>query len=308
MTKRAARDPYREAAQWIDPAHSSATDEQDKAIFDAKIASDPAFREAFADLSGIWHSGALLKACSEFELTERRRSWLGHLLLSVTAVVACVLVAMFVPIFELRTIVVPKGEEQRYDLADGTTVWLGGGAQLAVRQGLLFRSAELKQGDGTFDVAHQAFAPFTVDAGATRARVMGTRFHLDQLRSGRVTMAVYRGVVAFGDRSQAELLLRQGDGATRDGNGIQRERGSAEGADRNWLELRTAPLSDLVDQLDRRSKISIVSKDDATGRTVISGRFNLADRERTLRLMAMAYDVKIVRVKNFIGIYAQPKK
>ena len=96
-------------------------------------------------------------------------------------------------------------------LPDGSQVWLRKGSSLSYAEGFVKRDVEL-EGEGYFEIAHDADRPFTVKIGDARAEVLGTKFNLKQLADGEVELFVTEGRVAFSRKdapAAAEVLTRE---------------------------------------------------------------------------------------------------
>ena len=78
-----------------------------------------------------------------------------------------------------NTLSIPRGGEFRYELADGTRVWLNAESELRFPE--TFGGGERRvyvKGEVFFDVAHDEAHPFVVSTGRGDVRVLGTRFNL----------------------------------------------------------------------------------------------------------------------------------
>jgi transmembrane sensor len=97
------------------------------------------------------------------------------------------------------------GEVRDLTLKDGTRISLAPGSRIRTRVGPRGREVELTAGEAFFEVAHDPRRPFTVQAGDTVIRDIGTRF--DIVRTGaRVRVSVLEGSV--------EVSRRSGEGST----------------------------------------------------------------------------------------------
>ena len=79
-----------------------------------------------------------------------------------------------------NTLTTPPGTLFRLTLGDGTRVWLN--ASSSLRYPVSFHGSErtvVLQGEGYFEVAHDAARPFRVQAGSTTVQVLGTQFNID---------------------------------------------------------------------------------------------------------------------------------
>ena len=125
-----------------------------------------------------------------------RRRRLGWAL--VAGVAACALLAGSwtllqpeVPVYQYASAI---GEQRSIALADGSMVTLAPASYIAVRVSAGVRDIELRDGEATFDVAHDSSRPFRVHAGDNIVQAVGTRFTVNRLPSGTL-VAVSEGKV-----------------------------------------------------------------------------------------------------------------
>jgi transmembrane sensor len=85
----------------------------------------------------------------------------------------------------------------RQVLADGSTIELREGAQLAVDFSTAWRRVRLTQGEAHFSVAKDPARPFVVTAGGAEVRAVGTEFVV-QFAPGQIAVLVTEGRVALG--------------------------------------------------------------------------------------------------------------
>ena len=149
------------------------------------------------------------------------------------------------------------GSNWRYGWPTDRRLRLNGATSLDVRLEADKRSVTLARGEAWFDVAHDAARPFSVTAGNSSTRVLGTAFDVDMAR-GEVKLAVYRGQVRFGPSAAG------GPGATVivPAGWRSRFRGNAAGAPTRfdssqqdwrdgWLDTDAMRLDDVVEALNR---------------------------------------------------------
>ena len=200
-----------EAAVWFVRLQDADCPAEDWRAFQAWLEAHPAHADAYDEVEAAWVEiepieAAPIAAPAVADLAEARQArarrrptmgwiWGGAIAASLAAAV------LFAP--ELIAQLAPKpvayatatGQTRAVTLADGSRLMLNSGTELAVtltRQG---RAVALTRGEASFDVAHDAKRPFTVDLGDRQVRVLGTEF--DILRhQGRLTVTVRRGLVA----------------------------------------------------------------------------------------------------------------
>jgi transmembrane sensor len=87
------------------------------------------------------------------------------------------------------------GQMREIILSDGSVVSLNTDSKISVSFTNEARNVRLEQGEALFDVAKDKLRPFTVSAGNTRVRAVGTSFSVSRLPLRPVQVLVKEGVV-----------------------------------------------------------------------------------------------------------------
>jgi transmembrane sensor len=192
-----------------------------------------------------------------------------------------------------------RGEQRTLQLEDGSTLRLNGATRIAVAFAHDRREVRLESGEAYFDVAHDAARPFTVRAGTSDARVLGTAFDVD-LRRDQVELAVYRGAVRFGPQQAigTTVVVKAGwRSHFAAGNATAPRRFDVAQQDwrSGWLDTDGMKLRDLVEVLNRRGGPLVMPPSEALGDMPIAGRFRLDDPRQLLNAIGAAYGFSVKR-------------
>lgn len=295
-----------EAAAWVEWAGRPMTEAADAAAFEDWMKRSEAHRAAFADLAALWRSDALgealERATAPKPVTRHRLPW-RFLIPAGTAAAAVVVVGLFAPLTDYRTVETARAEQRTIMLADGTSVRMNGGARLKVRQGLMKRTVALEQGEAFFDVRHDG-RRFTVTTGDGRIQVMGTAFNVDRLSSGQTEVSLYRGAVRLKGRGKTVMDLKPGERAVLEHGRLRRRPPASTVAPDwmdGWFDAEDASLQQLVEEMDRFSATPIAVEGYAA-RKRVSGRFQVSEPASVLELIEVAYDVSVINQKDRILI------
>jgi transmembrane sensor len=199
------------------------------------------------------------------------------------------------------------GEMREVELADGSSVQLSGGTRVEIALGPDRREASLSAGEAFFDVAHDPVRPFSVRAGATRVRVLGTAFDLG--RSGdQVGLAVYRGAVSFAAGTgrtvvQAGYRARYRGGRT---DPLIRFDPTQPDWRLGWLDTDGMKLADLVGVLNRQTGAIVEPPPPGLANIAVSGRFRLDDSEQLLTAIGSVDGFAVRHSGKTLRIIAQP--
>ena len=107
------------------------------------------------------------------------------------------------------TITVKQGEDvKKIMLADGSAVWLKGGASLKIPEAFAENSRKLSlQGEAFFDVAKNAQSPLYVSTNYVNIKVLGTAFNVKtDEKHQNVETVLARGKVALFDKQWKAVL------------------------------------------------------------------------------------------------------
>lgn len=273
------------------------------------LLSDPALTEALADPIGFER----LSDADVHAMRARRRQRIG-----MAGTLALVFAVGGAGWWGLRPGPAPirtehfataRGEHATVELADGSTLTLDGATRVDVTLAPDKRTVALTAGEAYFDVAHDPARPFTVEAGGSSARVLGTAFDLDLTR-GRVELAVYRGAVRFGRASgdpsaqvvRAGWRSRFSDGAA---SSPRRFDVTREGWRQGWLDTDGMRLGDVVEALNRQGGPVVLAPPASLADMSIAGRFRLDDPAMLLDAIGDAYGFRVEREAD--GLRLEPR-
>ena len=218
----------REAAAWVARRdRGPLTDEERRALADWRGTS--AHHQAALDrLEALWegmdglHQLALAPAALQTHGLGRK--WTGRAVLG-GAIAASLALMMVVAAGRSTTPAAPDvqvfgttlGEQKSLRLGDGSTIQLNTNSRVEVEYARAWRKVRLLKGEAYFDVMHNPDRPFTVYAGDSLLRDIGTRFNV-RLRNERMELTVTHGAVEVSTLSDQ----KSGQHESRDGSGGDR--------------------------------------------------------------------------------------
>jgi transmembrane sensor len=260
---------------------------------------DPALTEALAACAA---SGRLSDQDVRRMRTNRRRALASATAATLVAIISVAAWHILPPPASPPTVAyyaTQRGEQRAVRLADGSQLRLNGATRIAVTFAADRRDIRLDSGEAYFDVAHDAARPFTVHAGASGARVLGTAFDVD-LRRGQVALAVYRGAVRFGRGSAPHegVVVKAGWRSQFDGFAAAAPRRfdvAQQDWRQGWLDTDAMRLDDLIEALNRQGGPLVAAPPAALAAMPVSGRFRLDDPARLLDAIGAAYGFSVKR-------------
>ena len=195
-----------------------------------------------------------------------------------------------------------------FTLEDGSEVQLNASSAIAVSFSPQRRTVRLLKGQAYFHVAHAPERPFTVEAGATSVTALGTAFDVrygDDATEVTVTENAVR--IEFAGNSTGPIRVEQGEQAVYDYD--KKETSVAQVDDlvalawkRGQIAVDNAPLSHVVEEMNRHFQGRIVVVGSALANRRVSGTINVKDTDEALTFVIKVLGAKATRFGPLIFI------
>lgn len=200
------------------------------------------------------------------------------------------------PAWRAEEVATPADRRTTVELADGSRVELDTGTRLTVSRHLRSRRVALHAGRALFDVQPSTWRPFTVDAGATQVRVLGTAFDVRR-QADEVTVTVLRGRVAvIGTDGLAASLAADDQVRAHAGqlDGTARVNSAHATAWRQGqMVFQRTPLPEVLDEIARYSGKPLRLGEASMARLEVSGVYRTANAEALLALLPSFLPVRV---------------
>ncbi len=224
------------------------TDVKEEQAFQAWLQADPRHRAAYAFMDRTADDITWAHPQSGYAPgAERRapaRAW--PRIAAAVAGIALLAAAGLYAASALNGIHTDVGETRTLTLSDGTQITLSGKSSIAVHFSGRQRQVVLNYGEAYFDVVHNARRPFSVVAGGTEVRDVGTQFNVN-MRQASLEISVLSGEVSV--NRPGEKTLRAMDASVVNAHAGQRVRVTLVAAKSNAaLPGRTPEISALAPQ------------------------------------------------------------
>jgi len=298
-----------EAIAWYVRLKDAAATDVDRSAFERWLSADPARCHAYDEAARLW--SRLQPAAAELGAggwyrSRRRPAWRW-----VPAVAAIVGVITGVLWWRDPGLIdrvradhaTSPGQRREVVLGDGSRAHLDGDTALSVTLGTATRDVRLLRGRAWFDVRSSRPGTFRVIAGSVEARVRGTTFAVER-HADAVVVTVEGGrveVTTPGLAASIELTVGKAAelraGAPPALRTVDPDLASA--WRRGLIVLDRAPLSRVIEELNRLSPGRVVVTDDALQRLPLSGVFRADDPEHILEALRTALGVKTTRIPGF---------
>ncbi len=209
----------------------------------------------------------------------------------------------------------PAGSQARVNLPDGTTVLLNAGSSLVYAQdfGLKERMVKL-QGEGYFEVAHNAQIPFYVQTKELKVKVLGTKFNVcDYPEDTKAVVSLLEGKVALDNLidEKAKFTLHPNERVVLDKQDGEMIKENADAAsDVLWakgkLVFQDTPLAEVVKILERTYGVKISADDELLKNNFLfCGSFNISEQnvQDVLSVLSATGRIHYILQENDIIIY-----
>ncbi|MGP9810244.1 FecR family protein [Rhodopseudomonas sp. NSM] len=308
----------REATEWFVRLQNPLVSDDTRRAYRDWLMADPAHRDAMRDVSELWRAldfpAAQLATTGWHRAADaaapRPRRWFATGSRLATAAVVLVALAGGLAVWRdpglidraFADVATLPGERIEVSLADGTLAFLDGDTALKSRMNGERREVTMLRGRVWFDVARDPARPFTVHAGGVDARVLGTAFEVNR-EAAAVT--VERGEVAVSAvesrRGPVKLTASQRvalqDGMLGAPVPVDPEQMFA--WRRGLIILDRAPLSQVVEELDKMAPGRVLIADPELKRLTLSGAFRTDEPGAVLEALRSALGLRTVSVPGF---------
>lgn len=292
-----------EAAGWFARLNTNTISHADLAAFRTWRAV-PEHADAYAQIEHIWGKAAGLSDDADIQaavaavkprrsagsrITDLWRALARRPMLGIGLAVAAGALAMLSPRLVDGDLYATRiGEQRTVRLADGSRIQLDTDSRVKVRLSGGRRDIDLVRGQALFDVAHDPSRPFTVRAGQTEVRALGTRFDVRRF-SDSVKVTLLEGRVEVRrrrDHSVKPWSLEPGQQVL-SGLAPSSPRRVDVAAATSWtqgqLVFRDTPLSAAIAEVNRYSTRPITLDSDRLSDEPINGVFQTDDTDAFLK-------------------------
>ncbi|MGY0559824.1 FecR family protein [Luteimonas sp. A277] len=242
--------------------------------------------------TAVVHGPSVLASDNDANYGQARRSGFQRRRLAIGAIAACFLAVIFVEPARLwLTTPDPIAAPAVLDLADGSIVTLGGGAEVTVQLTDHARTVTLESSQAVFNVAKDAKRPFVVRSGEVFAQALGTVYSVTRVGTRGALINVSEGSVlvwADGKADQA-IALTAGDQLTLDPGAPM-----TQAQDPGKISLDNESILAASKRFNRVNGIQIVVEDPTVGDVRIVGLFKANDPEQFAKAAAIVAGAQVI--------------
>lgn len=179
------------------------------------------------------------------------------------------------------------GEQRSTKLEDGSFIYLNTDSKVEVDFSGAARNVRLVRGEALFVVERDSARPFTVTAGDTTVRALGTQFNVRRRAEG-ADVAVVEGTVQVSALDEPQKLIAGEAAKVVKGHIVPRARHAVADAvawRQRRLVFHDARLADVAEEFNRYNRTKVRVEGDSARGFQLSGIFD-ADRPQALVLYA----------------------
>lgn len=312
------------ALRWFIRNRSPDVDDREQQQFSAWLAQSDSHRAAYHGVEQEYRELDKLESWAAAELGRLEQQFqpprpapkkrIGYWLAGVSMAAAAALVFVLFPLLQgwgVDRYQTMPGEQRGIVLKDNSRVHLNSASLVAVAFTDKARQISLLQGEGLFDVAHEAQRPFIVQVRGSKIVAVGTRFSV-YAKADEVTVTVLEGKVAVVPEQErvetadmtaiaekASVLLEPDRRARVDKSGKVSQVEVVDATkvtawDRGLLILDGIPLRQAAQEISRYIAGSIQIAQDVPDYPV-TGIIKIRDQETMLKLLAEVVPVRPVK-------------
>jgi transmembrane sensor len=254
----------------------------DRAAFDAWLATDPTNRTAFDEVSFLCEELRTLRPSRARVVSApaRRRPWLASAFALLIASLALAFLFNDISILFRADVHTGTGETRLVILEDGSQVQLGAKSAIAFHYSATQRHLTLFEGQAWFQAAPNAARPFIVEAAGGTVTALGTAFDI-VLENVHADVAVAEHRVAVSSGGQTVLVAEGqqssfGVGAPASAP-VPVDIDSIAAWRRGTLVFVDKPLGEVITTLGRYHHGYVFISDPALRQLRVTGRFHAED-------------------------------
>jgi transmembrane sensor len=326
-----------EASEWFVIMREPNASAENRTAFAEWLRTSPTHIGAYLEIARLWADAAHIDGALAVDLDgdqspnvvplregavparPKARSRLSsrRLLLAASLAIAFIASSSWLYINRASSYVTDIGEQRTITLEDGSVVKLNSRSKFTVRMSPKRRQIELVEGQALFDVAHDASRPFIVTSGNSAIRAVGTQFDVNRKQSGTIVTVIEGRVKLDSEPSilvratakaePAAVFVSAGQQVHVAASGaMERTESPNAAAAISWLQQELVfegqPLSDVLEEFNRYSRVPIVLVDPTLGDLRINAVFHTTNPDSLLRFISRHDQIQIERSEKEIRI------
>ena len=302
-----SREAAAEAAVWVTRLHGPDRTPELEAEFREWLAKDAVNATAFERSTAVWDSVLGISATVAFRARKPtpRPTYRVAIGSTVFASLAVVALGWFALVRD-TTYETGVGEQRSITLADGSRVLLNTHTRMISRVTSNSRLVELESGEALFEVAKKPEHPFVVLAGGKRITALGTTFDVRH-DSEAVAVTLLEGKVGVTDANEDQAVPAEAlKTVLAPGQRLRVRPSIAPQIDLPAVEQVVAwrrgevlfdetPLDEAIAEMNRYSRVRLVTEGEHAAGLKVSGVFRTGDSEAFAHAVSSVHGLTVMR-------------
>lgn len=188
---------------------------------------------------------------------------------------------------EMNIIEVPNGQRASVTLSDGTKVWLNSQSKLTYPAKFVKEKRSVRlEGEGYFEVSHNAKSPFCVESSLLHVQVLGTKFNVKSYPDEPSAVTLTEGKVEVSDNSnQYRITLKPNEQVSYSTKaGMKLTKNMNANMVKSWtageIAYTNKTLEEIANDLERQFDVHISITDRALASEIFTCHFKKATTVR----------------------------
>ncbi|NPD17420.1 FecR family protein [Xinfangfangia sp. D13-10-4-6] len=309
--RRAMRKRNAEAADWVLRQDEGRLSPAEESRLEAWLDADPLNRPAFEAARRLMgEAGRAIAAEPKLRDYDYRPPGAGRVIggLAALALTGGLFFWFDGPMRLRADQIAGVGERPVVTLEDGSILQLNASSAVAYDFDNGRRVVRLLRGQAYFEVAPDPNRPFVVEAGDARVTALGTAFDVRLGQNGAdVTVTEHAVRLEIGGKPGLTREIPEGARATWDREGARVDLGAGDGqAALAWrqgqLVVENAPLSYVVEEMNRHFAGTILLSGGAAAGRRVSGTMTITDTDAALDFLQNALGLDVTRIGPLVYI------
>jgi transmembrane sensor len=300
-----------QASQWFAKIRSGNMSVGEHNQFQQWLLSNPAHKKTYDEVEAFWNDPDFREALTIIPLSQgcilpqrnKHKSWVVLAIAACLALLAILLRPMMGCLQADYCTAI--GETRNVQLADGSTVILSPQTAIKIAMSPESRYVNILEGEAFFSVQRNPTRPFIVDSQYSQTRVLGTQFNVKG-NAQSDTVTVISGVVEVSHNQQQPSVLHANDKITVANNtssAIEPSSGSTASAwTKGHLVFANAPLREVVAEIGRYRKGTVIVKNSQLKALQVSGRFDIKNTDNALQALEQTLPIHVYHLTPWLVI------
>lgn len=246
--------------------------------------------------------GLISQRITKTEKNTKRNSFFSNTWIRVAAAVLVLFGATFLfqnTFFNSTTLIGKTNNENRFELPDGSLVWLYPGSEIVYNKAYNDKSRiVVLNGKGYFEVVKDPNVPFIVQTNNTETKVLGTSFTIDARQKNKTHLVLLTGKVTFSSETE-EVVLVPGEQVTVRNDGLLIKSKNEDPNVLAWkskvLQFDQAQVGVAIQEIEKLYQVSLNVENPRLLECLLTTKFDNESLENVLETIKILFGAKFTK-------------